>query len=78
LINKQATDDQMVKVGRISGFVALMIALVIAPQLGSLGQVFQFIQEYTGVVSPGILVGGRMVVIPPAELFVVPLEYRST
>ena len=55
LINKQATDDQMVKVGRISGFVALIIALVIAPQLGSLGQVFQFIQEYTGVVSPGIL-----------------------
>ena len=55
LINKQATDDQMVKVGRVSGFVALMIALVIAPQLGSLGQVFQFIQEYTGVVSPGIL-----------------------
>ena len=55
LINKQATDDQMVKVGRISSFVALMIALVIAPQLGSLGQVFQFIQEYTGVVSPGIL-----------------------
>ena len=55
LINKEATDDQMVNVGRISGFVALMIALVIAPQLGSLGQVFQFIQEYTGVVSPGIL-----------------------
>ena len=55
LINKEATDGQMVKVGRISGFVALMIALVIAPQLGSLGQVFQFIQEYTGVVSPGIL-----------------------
>ena len=55
LINKKASDDQMVKVGRISGFIALMIALVIAPQLGSLGQVFQFIQEYTGVVSPGIL-----------------------
>jgi len=55
LFNKKATDDQMVKVGRISGFIALMIALMIAPQLGSLGQVFQFIQEYTGVVSPGIL-----------------------
>ena len=55
LFNKKATDDQMVKVGRISGFIALMIALLIAPQLGSLGQVFQFIQEYTGVVSPGIL-----------------------
>ena len=55
LFNNQATDDQIVRVGRISGFLALMIALVIAPQLGSLGQVFQFIQEYTGVVSPGIL-----------------------
>ena len=55
LFNKNATDSQMVRVGRISGFVALSIALLIAPQLGSLGQVFQFIQEYTGVVSPGIL-----------------------
>jgi len=55
IFNKKATDSQMVKVGRISGFIALMIALLIAPQLGSLGQVFQFIQEYTGVVSPGIL-----------------------
>ena len=53
--NKEATDSQMVKVGRLSGLVALVIALVIAPQLGSLGQVFQFIQEYTGIVSPGIL-----------------------
>jgi len=55
IFNKKATDSQMVKSGRISGFIALMIALFIAPQLGSLGQVFQFIQEYTGVVSPGIL-----------------------
>ena len=53
--NKKANDSQMVKVGRISGFLALLIALLIAPQLGSLGQVFQFIQEYTGIVSPGIL-----------------------
>lgn len=53
--NKKANDSQMVKVGRISGFMALVIALIIAPQLGSLGQVFQFIQEYTGIVSPGIL-----------------------
>ena len=29
--------------------------MIIAPQLGSLGEVFQFIQEYTGIVSPGIL-----------------------
>ena len=55
LINKKADDKTMVKVGRLSVLVSLIIAMVIAPQLGSLGQVFQFIQEYTGVVSPGIL-----------------------
>jgi SSS family solute:Na+ symporter len=50
--NKNATDAQMVSVGRITAVVALIIAIIIAPQLGSLGQVFIFIQEYTGVVSP--------------------------
>ena len=55
MFNKEANDKQMVKVGRLTGLVALIIAMLIAPQLGSLGQVFQFIQEYTGVVSPGIL-----------------------
>jgi solute:Na+ symporter, SSS family len=54
-INKNASDKLTVNVGRISGAVALVIAMVIAPMLGNLGQAFQFIQEYTGVVSPGIL-----------------------
>ena len=54
-INKKADDKQMVKVGRLTGLFALIVAMILAPQLGSLGQVFQFIQEYTGVVSPGIL-----------------------
>ena len=54
-INKNADDKSLVTVGRITGLVALIIAILIAPQLKSLGQVFQFIQEYTGVVSPGIL-----------------------
>ena len=49
--NKNASDAQMVSVGRITA----VVALIIAPHLGSLGQVFIFIQEYTGVVSPGIL-----------------------
>ena len=53
--NKNASDTKMVSVGRITAVVALIIAIIIAPQLGSLGQVFIFIQEYTGVVSPGIL-----------------------
>jgi SSS family solute:Na+ symporter len=55
LINKKANDVKMVQVGRLTGLIALIIATLIAPKLGSLGQVFQFIQEYTGVVSPGIL-----------------------
>src|SRR5690606_10033059 len=50
-----ATDKQTVTVGRITGIVALVIAIFIAPMLGNIGQAFQFIQEYTGVVSPGIL-----------------------
>lgn len=54
-INKKATDKQIVNVGRITAAVALLIACFIAPLLGSVGQVFQYIQEYTGMVSPGIL-----------------------
>jgi solute:Na+ symporter, SSS family len=54
-INKNATDKQTVTVGRITVAVALVVAMFIAPLLGNLGQAFQFIQEYTGVVSPGIL-----------------------
>ena len=53
--NKNATDTQMVSVGRITAVVALIIAIIIAPQLRNLEQAFIFIQEYTGVVSPGIL-----------------------
>lgn len=55
IINKNADDKSLVRVGRLAGLVALIIAILIAPQLKSLGQVFQYIQEYTGVVSPGIL-----------------------
>lgn len=54
-INKGASETQMVTTGRITVAVALVIAVLIAPQLGNLGQVFQYIQEYTGIVSPGIL-----------------------
>jgi SSS family solute:Na+ symporter len=54
-INRNATDKQTVSIGRITAGAALVIAMLIAPMLGNLGQAFQFIQEYTGVVSPGIL-----------------------
>lgn len=53
--NKNGSEKNLVRVGRISATIALIIAVILAPQLKSLGQVFQYIQEYTGVVSPGIL-----------------------
>jgi SSS family solute:Na+ symporter len=54
-INPSANDKQTVNTGRLSAFVALIIACIIAPLLGNLDQAFQYIQEYTGIVSPGIL-----------------------
>lgn len=44
-----------VAVGRITGGAALLIAIFVAPMLGNIDQAFQYIQEYTGFVSPGIL-----------------------
>ncbi len=41
---------------RSESAVALIIACLLAPQLQRYGQVFQFIQEYTGFVSPGTVV----------------------
>jgi len=57
LINKGASEKQLVKVGRISAFVALVIAMFAAkPLLGGLDQAFQYIQEYTGFIYPGVVV----------------------
>ena len=54
-INKNASDKATVNTGRVSSSVALIIACIMAPLLGGIDQAFQFIQEYTGIVSPGIL-----------------------
>jgi SSS family solute:Na+ symporter len=54
-IDKNASDKRTVNVGRLSAGVALVIACIMAPLLGGIDQAFQFIQEYTGLVSPGIL-----------------------
>jgi SSS family solute:Na+ symporter len=53
--NRNSSEGNLVTVGRISAAVALIIGVILAPQLNNLGQVFQYIQEYTGIVSPGIL-----------------------
>ena len=54
-IKPNATDKQTVNTGRLSALIALLISGIMAPLLGGIDQAFQFIQEYTGVVSPGIL-----------------------
>ena len=53
--NKNASESKTVNIGRTSAAIALIIATIMAPLLGGTDQVFQYIQEYTGVVSPGIL-----------------------
>lgn len=56
-LNKDATDKQLVKTGRIAALVALVIAMIAAkPLLGGLDQAFQYIQEYTGFIYPGVVV----------------------
>lgn len=54
-LSKKTDGSDLVPVGRITVIVALVIAVVVAPVLESMPQMFQYIQEYTGVVSPGIL-----------------------
>ena len=53
------SDDQahLVRVGRIAAAVAVALAILSArPLLGSFDQAFQYIQEYTGFFTPGIVV----------------------
>jgi solute:Na+ symporter, SSS family len=52
--SKQATEDRIVRAGKISGIIMVSVAAIIASLLSGIEQVFQFIQEYTGLVSPGI------------------------
>jgi len=54
-IDKNASDKKTVTVGRLSAFLALLTAVIVAPLLGNIPQMFQYIQQYTGLVSPGIL-----------------------
>ncbi|CAM4289215.1 solute:Na+ symporter, SSS family [Pedobacter westerhofensis] len=53
-INQGASEKKMVNVGRWSVVAASLIAIIIAPALRSFDQVYQFIQEYVGFISPGV------------------------
>ena len=55
-INKDAKDKTLVHIGRMVSVAALIIALIaVKPLLGGLDQAFQYIQEYSGFIYPGII-----------------------
>ena len=57
LIAPAASEKRLVNVGRTVAFCALFIAMAAAkPLLGGLDQAFQYIQEYSGYVYPGVTV----------------------
>jgi SSS family solute:Na+ symporter len=56
-IGAPKSETQLVTVGRIAAAVAILLAILTAqPLLGSFDQAFQYIQEYTGFFTPGIVV----------------------
>jgi SSS family solute:Na+ symporter len=54
-IRKDADERTVVKTGRWAVVASLLIAGVVAPSLRTLDQAYQFIQEYVGFISPGVL-----------------------
>lgn len=48
------SEENLVRTGRISSIIIVVLASLIASFLTGIEQVFQFIQEYTGLISPGI------------------------
>lgn len=56
-INKNASEKKLVNVGRMTSVSALIIALLaVYPLMGGIDQAFQFIQEYSAFVYPGVVV----------------------
>jgi SSS family solute:Na+ symporter len=54
-INTEASEQKQVRIGRLTVMVAMIVAVAISDSLGiDKKGGFQFIQEYTGFVSPGI------------------------
>ncbi len=53
--NPGADEATQVRVGRIAIIVAIIIGAIVAPVLANFGQAFQFIQDFTGLISPGVV-----------------------
>jgi solute:Na+ symporter, SSS family len=53
--DKTASEQRIVRVGKWSVIVSMIAAGIVAPALKTLDQAYQFIQEYVGFISPGVL-----------------------
>ena len=53
--NKEASEKKLISIGRWSVIISMLVASIIAPALRTLDQAYQFIQEYVGFISPGVL-----------------------
>lgn len=53
--NREASQATQVRVGRIVIVIAMIIGGIVAPVLSNFGQAFQFIQDFTGLISPGVV-----------------------
>lgn len=53
--DKNANEKKLVWVGRWTVIISIAIAGLVAPALKTLDQAYQFIQEYVGFISPGVL-----------------------
>lgn len=54
-VNREASDVKLVNIGRIAVLVSMVLAIIISPFLGiDKKGGFQYIQEYTGFISPGV------------------------
>lgn len=54
-INKDASERKLLITGRWAVIIAMLIGAIVAPSLKTLDQAYQFIQEYSGFFSPGVL-----------------------
>jgi SSS family solute:Na+ symporter len=53
---EQKSEKHLVRIGRSVSFGAMIIAMIVArPLLGNFDQAFQYIQEFTGFFTPGIV-----------------------
>lgn len=53
--NKNASEQKIVATGKWAVVVSMIVAGLVAPALRTLDQAYQFIQEYVGFISPGVL-----------------------